>query len=469
MILVLLTITSFVLNSENLAAQDAKNQPYSTTDEDAFYVRSIMDTTLSSGNAYNWLYDLCTQIGHRLAGSPQGAAAVEHTYQILDTLHLDSVWLQPVTVPHWVRGKKESVRVVNSIKGSFDLKALALGNSLGSGMPGVQGEVIEVKSFEELEALGKDKIKGKIVFFNRPFDATTVNTFHAYSKAADQRVYGASKAAKFGAVAVLVRSMASSNDDVPHTGSLKYDDEYPKIPAVGISTNDANLLSDLIKAASTTVYVETYCHFLKPKISYNVIGEIKGSESPNEIILVGGHLDSWDVGQGAHDDGAGCVQSMQVLETMRKMGYHPKHTIRCVLFANEENGLAGGKEYAEVAKSKNDIHLAAIESDEGGFTPRGFSFELGNDTLKTKFKKITSWADILEPYGLTFDIGGSGADISPLRNGSVMLIGLRPDSQRYFHYHHTDSDRISAVDERELKLGAGAISMLVYLIDKYGL
>lgn len=458
-------LLALIFTQKNSFAQNK----VSTNDEDAFFIKKMIDTTLTDGSAYLWLFDLCTQVGPRLAGSPQAAAAVEFTKQILDTLGLDSVWLQPVTVQHWIRGKKETVRVAHSVMGSFDLNALALGNSLGTGDVGVNAEVIEVKSLDELEKLGKGKIEGKIVFFNRAFDASTVNTFHAYSKAVDQRVYGAAKAAKFGAKGVLVRSMASGNNDTPHTGSLKYEDEFPKIPAVAISTNDANKLSSLLAQGKTSVYLETHCRYLKPKVTYNVIGEIRGSVHPEKIITVGGHLDSWDVGQGAHDDGAGCVHSMQVLETLKRVGYKPKHTIRCVLFANEENGLEGGKIYASEAKRKNESHLFAFESDSGGFTPRGFSFDLGNDVLKEKYKKITSWSGLFEPFGVSMTIGGSGADIGELKNGETLLAGLRPDSQRYFDFHHTPDDTINAVNERELKLGAAMMTALIYLVDFYGL
>ena len=230
--------------------------------------------------------------------------------------------------------------------------------------------------------------KGKIVFFNRPFDPTQLNTFAAYGGAVDQRAYGASEAAKFGAVGVLVRSMASGLDDVPHTGGLAYKEGIDKIPAVAISTNDAETLSGLLKQGSVTVYMKTSCRFFEDKLSYNVIGEIRGGEIPEEIVLVGGHLDSWDVGEGAHDDGTGCVQSMEVLHLIKLLGYRPKRTIRCVLFMNEENGLRGGRVYAEKAKENNESHLAAIESDRGGFTPRGFTVDGDKEVFAEKYPKL---------------------------------------------------------------------------------
>ena len=439
-------------------------------DKDAFFIKKIYDTALTQGQCYPWLTHLTTRIGGRLAGSPQAAAAVEYTRQMLDTLGLDSVWLQPCMVPHWVRGEQEQVRIVNSqTMGTIELKALALGNSIGTGNAGVNAEVIEVQSRDEVEKLGRSKIAGKIVFYNRPMDPTQLRTFSAYGGAVDQRTQGASTAAQYGAVAVLVRSMTTRLDDVPHTGTLTYKDGVKKIPAVAISTNDSELLSGLLEREKVRVYVRTNCANLGMAPSFNVIGEIKGSEKPDEIILVGGHLDSWDVGAGAHDDGAGCVHSMDVLQILKRMNYKPKRTIRCVLFMNEENGLAGGRAYAKASNEKGEFHLAAIESDAGGFTPRGFSADGHADIFTEKFKQVIEWLPLLEPYGLYLSKGGSGADISPLKSQKGLLIGFRPDSQRYFDYHHTAIDTIDAVNKRELELGAASITSLVYLIDQHGL
>ncbi|MFN7118922.1 MAG: M20/M25/M40 family metallo-hydrolase [Saprospiraceae bacterium] len=438
--------------------------------DDAFFVRKIYDKALTEGVGYPWLEFLCTRIGARLAGSPQAAAAVEYTKQMLDTLHLDSVWLQPCMVPHWVRGEQEQVRIVSSAKmGDVALKALALGNSVGTGKDGLTAEVIEVKSLDEVEKLGREALNGKIVFYNRPLDPTQINTFNAYGGAVDQRGLGASRASKQGAVGVIVRSMTTRLDDIPHTGGLQYEPGVTPIPAVGISTNDAELLSRLLKEESVRVYMRTTCERYADKPSYNVIGEIRGSEKPEEIIVVGGHLDSWDVGQGAHDDGAGCVQAMDVLQLLKRLDYKPKRTIRCVLFMNEENGLAGGRAYAAEAARKKEKHLAAIESDRGGFTPRGFTAEADASVFEKRFKKMAAWSPLLEPYGLNLQPGGGGADIGPLKNQKAMLIGFVPDSQRYFDYHHTAIDTFDAVNKRELEMGTAAMTALVFLLDKYGL
>lgn len=459
-------LTLYLLTFICTAFSYAQNE---TKDEDAFYIRSIYDAALTQGECYNWLEHLTTKIGGRLAGSPQAAAAVEYTRQMLDTLSLDSVWLEPCMVPHWVRGDKELVRIVNSTTmGSVKLKALALGNSVGTPEGGITAEVVEVKSLEEVDKLGRAGIEGKIVFYNRPMDPTQIRTFHAYGGAVDQRVNGPARAGRYGAVATLVRSMTTRLDDFPHTGVTVYNDD-PQIPALAISTNDAELLSDLLKKESVNVHVSTNCRKLKDVLSYNVIGEIRGSERPDEIILVGGHLDSWDVGGGAHDDGAGCVHAMDVLQILKRMNYRPKRTIRCVLFMNEENGLAGGLTYAKRSNEKKEFHLAAIESDAGGFTPRGFSADGDGAIFTDKFKHVIEWFPLLEPYGLSFSKGGSGADISPLKSQKGLLFGFRPDSQRYFDYHHTAIDNMDTVNKRELELGAAAITSLVYLIDKYGL
>ncbi|HEB62549.1 MAG TPA: peptidase M28 family protein [Bacteroidetes bacterium] len=442
---------------------------YTQCNEDAVFLRQIYTKSLTEGQAYNWLTHLTTDIGGRLAGSPQAAAAVEYTKQILDTLGLDSVWLVPCMVPHWVRGEKEIVRIVNSKKlGSVDLNALALGNSIGTGKSGITAEVIEVKSLDEVETLGA-AVAGKIVFYNRPMSSIPIRTFKAYGEAVDQRVYGPSKAAEYGAVGTIVRSITNSLDDIPHTGVTVYGEGINGIPAIAISTKAADLLSDLLKEETVHVYMRNTSQNLAKVLSYSVVGEIKGSEKPEEIILVGAHLDSWDVGEGAQDDGAGCVHSMDVLNILKKMNYKPKRTIRCVLFMNEENGMAGGRAYAKTSNEQAEFHLAAIESDAGGFTPRGFSCDGLANIFNEKFKKLSNWLPLLAPYGLYLSKGGSGADISPLKSQGGLLIGFRPDSQRYFDYHHTATDTIDIVNKRELQLGVASIASLVYLIDKYGL
>lgn len=439
------------------------------TPTDAQFIRKIYDEALTNSNSYEWLEYLSLEIGARLAGSSEAAAAVEFTKQMMDTLNLDDVRLQEVMVPHWVRGDKEIVRIVNSSRGDVDFHVLALGNSVGTGPEGLVAEVVEVHGLEELESLGREEIEGKIVFYNRPMDGKHIHTFRAYGGAVDQRVRGAAAAAKYGAVATLVRSMTTSIDYVPHTGVQIYEAGVPQIPATAISTKDADLLSDLLQKEPVKIYIRSTCRMLEEKLSYNVIGEIRGSEFPDEIILVGGHLDTWDVGHGAHDDGAGCVQSMDVMALFRQMGYQPKRTIRAVMFMNEENGGRGAKKYWSASNDKGEYHMVAIESDAGGFSPRGFSCDADKSVFDAHFNRVKAWEPLFQPYGVNIYKGGSGADIGAGKSQKGILFGLRPDSQRYFDLHHTAIDTFDKINKRELELGTAAMATLVYLLDKYGL
>ncbi len=440
------------------------------TDSDAFFIRSIYDQALTKGQSYGWLRRLTKEVGPRLSGSPQAEAGVILTKRILEELDFDTVFLQPCEVPRWERGAPEQVRIVGSqTMGSVDLRALALGNSIGTGPDGITAEVIEVFSLDTLELLGEAALAGKIVFFNRPLDPTQLNTFAAYGGAVDQRGLGAARAAPYGAVGVIVRSMTTRTDTIPHTGTLRYSDGVDPIPAVAISTVDADLLSRLLRQEPVRVYMQTNCRMLPPVTSYNVVAERRGTTRPDEIILVGGHLDSWDVGEGAHDDGAGCVQAMQVWPILQALSYEPQRTLRCVLFMNEENGLVGGRAYWDASSREGLQHYAAIESDRGGFTPRGFSCDALESVFTDYYRRVNSWLPLLEPYGLTFSAGGSGADISGLKSEGGMLFGFVPDSQRYFDFHHTATDTFEAVNRRELELGAAAITALVYLLDSQGL
>ncbi|MBL7863550.1 MAG: M20/M25/M40 family metallo-hydrolase [Cyclobacteriaceae bacterium] len=431
-------------------------------------IRKIYDKALSEGKSYAMLDYLCNKIGARLSGSPGAAAAVEWSRHTMEDFGFDSVWLQPVMVPHWVRGQAEIGRILNSKKmGTVDVAVCALGGSVGTGPEGISAGVIEVKSFEELAQLGQKHVQGKLVFFNRPMDPNQLQTFAAYGGAVNQRGSGAVEAAKYGAAGVIVRSMGINPESYPHTGGMRYATGVPMIPAIAISTQHADLLSRLLKEdKGITFYMETHCQILDDAPSFNVIGEIKGGEFSNEIIAIGGHLDSWDLGQGAHDDGAGCVQSIEILRIFKTMGYKPKRTIRAVMFMNEENGLRGGQKYAELALKNGEKHIAAMESDRGGFTPRGFTISAPDPVRK----KIQGWKGILEPYGLSdFSSEGGGADIGPLAPQGVTLIGYLPDSQRYFNYHHTAEDTFDKVDKRELELGSASMAALVYLIDQHGL
>ena len=429
-------------------------------------VKTIYSQSLTNGKAYVWLDHLSNQIGGRLSGSTNADKAVQYTKSELEKLGLDNVWLQEVMVPKWERGEKETAYF--DTRGEREnVNICALGGSVATPESGLKAQVVEVKSFEELATLGT-AVKGKIVFFNGAMNPELINTFEAYGGCSKQRYAGAYEVGKLGAVGVIVRSLNLRQDDFPHTGSMGYMDlpNNQRIPSAAISTNDANKLSEVLKKdKNLEFYFKQSCKQFEDVLSYNVIGEITGSEFPNEYMVVGGHLDSWDLGDGSHDDGAGVVQSMDVLRLLKESGIKPKRTIRVVLFMNEENGLRGGKKYAEEAKRKNENHVFALESDSGGFTPRGFSFDCSDANMD----KVLSWEPLFKPYLIHyFEKGYSGADIGPLKNDNIVLAGLRPDSQRYFDHHHASNDTFDAVNKRELELGAATMTSLIYLFDKYG-
>ena len=434
---------------------------------DSIAIKAMSNDILTRGKAYENLRYLCKQIGARLSGSPQAQKAVEATARMLKEAGADTVYLQPCMVPHWVRGEKEKGKILLDKNQSFDLHLCALGNSEGTGKKGLTAEVVEVNSFADLDKLGTAGVKGKIVFFNFPMDPTNIETFRSYGASGGSRTRGPARAAKYGAVGAMVRSLASNLDDYPHTGVTVYNDSFPKIPAVAISTNDAERLSiELTTHPVVKAYFMTTSTMLPDEPSFNVVGELRGTEFPKEILTVGGHLDSWDLAEGAHDNGAGCVQSIEVLRAIKASGIAPKRTIRAVMFMNEENGGRGGDKYLEEAKRKNEKHIFALESDAGGFTPRGFGLEMSAEQIK----KVQSWGTLFYPYGVyILRAGGSGSDVGPLKEIGTALAGLSPDSQRYFDVHHAATDTFEAVSKRELHLGALNMAIFIYLVDKYGL
>ena len=439
------------------------------TQDDKDMIKKIFDNSMSSSVSYELLDHLSNEIGGRLSGSLNAERAIEWGRKELIKVGFDKVWLQDVMVPKWVRGPKEFALIETQPGTTFNVDVCALGGSVATPSVGIKSNVIEVYDFDELQILGKEKIDGKIVFFNRPMQPNLINTFQAYGEAVSMRVNGAAEAVKYGAIGVIIRSMSLRLDDFPHTGVMSYGNLPPskRIPAAAISTNAAEKLSNLLKINPNLKFLlRQQCKQFKDVKSHNVIAEIKGSTYPNEIILVGGHLDSWDLGDGSHDDGAGIVQSIDVLNILNKSGYKPKRTIRVVLFMNEENGLRGAIKYAEVSKNNSLNHIFALESDAGGFTPLGFSFTSNEEN----FSKISKWKHLFDPYLIqTFVMGGSGADISLLEKSNNVLAGLRPDSQRYFDYHHAANDTFDAINKRELELGAFAMTSLIYLFDKYGI
>ena len=434
--------------------------------QDSTTIKKMVDEVMTNGKAYDLLRELTKKIGGRLAGSPQQQNAAIWGKRHMEEMNPDKVYMQPCKTPNWQRGGKDFAAIVgmNGKATIKNLEALALGNSLGSnGL--IEADILAVANFDELEKR-KDEVKGKIVYYNSEFDPTLIQTFKAYGASNAYRGIGASRAAKYGAVGVMIHSLSTAPDNAPHTGGMRYDSAYPKIPAVALGPDDAKALYAEAKKGTVRAQMQTYGFFLPDADENNVVAELKGTEHPEEIITIGGHLDSWDVNEGAHDDGAGVVQTMEVLRTMKALNYKPKHTIRFVLFANEENGGKGGAKYAELAKLNKEKHILALESDEGGFTPRAIAVTCSPAQL-ARFK---TWTPLLKPYGTEVTDGGGGADIGPLTgyDKSIIMSSMIPDSQRYFDLHHAKTDVFENVNKRELLLGAANIAAFIYLVDQHG-
>lgn len=434
---------------------------FSQSKEDSIQFNRISTEILNKGKAYNELRDLTKNIGHRLSGSEAYEKSVQWAAQKLRNAGADKVWLQEVMIPVWERGN-ESLHIKTNSGKWTKLKMLSLGNSEGTKGKDVSGEIIMVKSFAEYEKLPAEKVKDKIVFFNYPFSQSYIETFKGYSDASAYRSTAAMLTAQKGGKFAIVRSLSSAFDDVPHTGAMRYKDDVAKIPAVAIGNTTADELENLLKSQKITAKLNSNCGMKGEKLSHSVIGELTGKKDKS-VIVVGGHLDSWDVGEGAHDDGAGIVQSIEVLRTFKNLGIKNNHTIRVVCFANEENGVKGGIHYGKTAKETGEKHLFALESDAGGFSPRGVALDMDDN----KRNEIKSWSPLFLPYG-AYDFEGrySGTDIYPLKDMGVPTAELVPDSQRYFDIHHTEEDTFEKVNRRELLLGATVMTQMIYMIDK---
>jgi len=434
---------------------------FGQTKEDSIQFSRISTEILNKGKSYNELRDLTKNIDHRLSGSEAYEKSVKWAEQKLKEAGADKVWLQEVMIPVWERGK-ESLKIKAGNGKWISLKMLSLGNSEGTKGKDISGDIIMVKSLAEYDRLPPDQVKDKIVFFNYPFSQSYVQTFHAYSDAAVYRSTAASLTSKKGGKFAIVRSLSSAFDDVPHTGAMRYDKDIEKIPAVAIGNTTADELESLLKSQKIIAKLNSNCGMKGEKLSHSVIGEITGHKD-RSVIVVGGHLDSWDVGEGAHDDGAGIVQSIEVLRTFKNLGIKNNHTIRVVCFANEENGVKGGQQYGKIVKNSNEKHLFALESDAGGFSPRGIALEMD----EAKINQIKSWSSLFLPYG-AYDFEGrySGTDIYPLKDMGIPTAELAPDSQRYFDIHHTEEDTFEKVNRRELLLGATIMTQMIYMIDK---
>jgi hypothetical protein len=433
--------------------------------QDSIWIRRIYDEALLRGHAYENLRQLCKDIGPRLSGSAQAQMAVDWSYEKMLTYNFDKVSKQEIIVPHWERGTTETAwyKSVNKYAPTHKLHLLALGGSIGTnGL--LEAEVIEFKSLTDLKNAKPKDVEGKIVFLNQPMDAAQIQTFKAYGACYAIRGNGAVEASKLGAKAVVIRSLGLPIDEHPHTGSMHYEKDIAKIPAAALSTKDADALSQALKEGKVRFYLEMDCREFPDASSYNVMAELKGSKFPDQIITIGGHLDSWDTGEGAHDDGAGVIHCLEALRILNELGWQPTHTIRIVFFMNEENGNQGGQQYAKWCLANGEKQIAALESDRGGFAPRGF----GLDGPDKYLNLLQSFEPVLRSYDLhIFEKGYGGVDIGPLKDAypGIPLFGFVPDSQRYFDYHHAPSDVFESVNKRELELGAAAIASFVYLLD----
>jgi len=439
--------------------------------DDRAMVAEIFRTALAEGRSHQLLGELCSLHPHRLSGSPESDAANLWAKKTMEARGLE-VRLQEAMVPYWERGDAMEVRVTVDGQGE-SLSALALGGSVGTPLAGIEAPVVEVDSLEEVETLGEAGVEGRIVFFNRPLDQGQIKHFEAYIGAADQRVAGAAQAARFGAVAVLVRSLSFLDDDYPHTGGLRYEEGVNQIPAAALSVRAANRLSRLLSDDDgLRVSLKMDCRQREEQLSHNVIGEIEGSVYPDEYITIGAHFDSWDVGEGAQDNGSGSVQSIEAVHLLEELGYEFRRSVRVVMFTNEEylvgQPFRGGQVYAEEALEKKEKHYAAIETDSGAFTPRGFGVE-GPPAM---VERVRSWLELFDTTTTIHYVaeGGGGPEIWALNE----LLGtptfdLRTDTQRYLDFHHSANDTFDKVNRRELELGTAAMASLLYLIDSRGL
>ena len=434
-----------------------------TAQTDSTFIRSIYNTALSEGEAYEDLRSLCKDIGARITGSAEAEMAVYWGEAKMKEYGFDKVYLQEIQVPHWERGTKEAGWIKSKDGKLIKVHLLALGGSIGTNGT-MEAEIIEFATLDDLKKAKAKKVKDKIVFINQHMDEQQINTFRAYGGCYAMRGFGAVEASKLGAKAVLIRSLGLPVDEHPHTGSMHYVDSIERIPAAALSTKDADHLSEILTNGKASFVLEMDCRAYPDATSYNVIGELTGTEHPEEIISFGGHLDSWDTGEGAHDDGAGIVHCLEALRILKTLKYKPKHTLRLVFFMNEENGNRGGQSYARIVSEKGEQQIAAVESDRGGFAPRGFHCDGSEEYVQL----LESFEADLTHYDLhVFEKGYGGVDIGPLKKyyPEIPLFGFVPDSQRYFDFHHAPSDVFENVNKRELELGAAAVASLLYLLD----
>ncbi|GHE45808.1 M20/M25/M40 family metallo-hydrolase [Sphingobacterium griseoflavum] len=433
--------------------------------QDSVMLDQIYRVSFEEGKAYDNLRYLTKRIGHRIAGSAKAEEAVDWSKSLMDSMAFDRVYLQEVDVPFWDRGAPEVAYLTDTKE---PLQVLALGGSVATPKEGLKAEVLEVELLSELRQHG-DAVRGKIVFVNKPWDESIVETGVAYGLNSSQRSRGPAEAAKLGAIAYLFRSLSSSAiDDYPHTGGTRYVAGIDSIPAIAISAVSAQKLSAALKkGAHSQVFLRNSSAWKGTVKTHNLIAEWQGTEHPDKIITIGGHIDSWDVGEGAHDNGTGTMGTLDAIRTLMALGYKPRHTIRLVFYMNEENGVHGAVQYGERAKARSEKMVAAIESDAGGFAPRGFDIKASAAAVAWIQQQ---WKPLFEHkfWVSRFLQGSPGVDSGVWGEyfPQTVMFNFRPDPHRYFDIHHTAKDVFEAVDRRELQSGVAALASLLYLVDQ---
>ncbi|HEY0377482.1 MAG TPA: M20/M25/M40 family metallo-hydrolase [Pyrinomonadaceae bacterium] len=450
-----------------LRAQQGQNQQNLYSPQLVSELKQLQQAALDSDYAYRQLAHLSNNIGPRLSGSSQAERAVEYVADELKRLGLE-VKLEKLMVPHWVRGAETGELVEypgQAPQTTQKIVLTALGGSVPTPAEGLTAEVVVVNDFNELQSLGREKVAGKIVLFNVKFDRQMAAQGYggdAYGQVAGYRVGGASAAARQGAVASLVRSVGGSQNRLAHTGAMRYADDAPRIPSAAVSSEDADLIVNLLKEGKVRLHLTLTPRQLPDAPSYNVVADLKGSERPEEVVIVSGHLDSWDLGTGAIDDAAGVVVAMQTAQLLKQLNLRPRRTIRVIAWMNEENGLVGGRTYAREHAGELGNHYAAIESDRGAGHPLGFEAMVNPEVLPM----MAPVSEVLRGQGaeLVRLTEGTEADISPIAAQGVPAFGLWQDTRTYFNYHHTAADTLDKVVPRELAENAAAMAVLAYAL-----
>ncbi len=429
----------------------------------------ILGISLQSSTAYNQLGELCDQVGHRISGSERLDQAIVWAVKTMKANGLQNVHTEKILVPYWKRGSEKAWTISPQ---RHDLSILGLGMSVATPKGGITADVVVVGSFDELDKLGEAGIKGKIVLYDVPFTG--------YGATVGYRVAGASRAAKYGAVAALVRSVGSLSFDTPHTGTLAFEEKLPKIPSAAVTIENSTMMRRMARRGERIqLHLEMENELIPDRPSANVVGEIVGSDKPNEVVLISGHLDSWDVGQGAQDDGVGCMITLGAAKAILDAGLKPKRTIRVVFFTNEENGDFGGKGYRDAHKAELGNFVAALESDSGNGPVKGFSLDFrgegrnkavtttpeGKARAEKSLALLKSIAPLLEPLDATrMEMGGCGTDVGPIVSEGVPGLGVSHDTTHYWEIHHTKADTFEKINKLDMQKNIAAVGILAYVL-----